>query len=144
MKGWERWLLRGGFFAAALTGVAYGALRYFWRVQGEFGGEPNPWEGALQHAHVVLSPCLVVALGAALRGHASGMLRKRVTRGRISGLALLGVASPMVFGGYALQIVTDGDVRRAAAWFHGVASVAFIAFYVAHWLKGLFSAGAQG
>jgi Mn2+/Fe2+ NRAMP family transporter len=144
MKEWERWLLRVGFFAAALTGVAYGALRYFGRVQGEFGWEPHRWEGFLQHAHVVLTPCLVLALGAGLRGHVSGMLRKHVTRGRMSGLVLLGVAAPMVFGGYALQVVTDGDVRRAVAWFHGVASGAFILFYVAHWLKGLFSAGDQG
>jgi hypothetical protein len=135
MKVWEKWGLHLGAALAGVTGVGYGYVRYFCGVQGEFGPEPHPWQGALQHLHVLSVPLLVFALGLAARGHAAGMLQHHVTRGRRTGLALLSLIVPMVFGGYAIQIVTQPSTRAALAWIHGVASLAFVVAYGAHWKK---------
>jgi hypothetical protein len=135
MKRWERWGLHLGAVTAGGTGLLYGALRYFGQTQGEFGPAPHPLQAPLQHLHVLLVPLLVFALGLAVRGHASGMLQHHVTRGRKSGLALLGLIVPMVFGGYAIQLAASSTAHSVWAWAHGLGSLAFAAAYTAHWLK---------
>ena len=135
MRIFERWSLRIGFILAGLTGVVYGWLRYLGGVQGEFGPEPSPWQPFWQHAHVLLAPLLLFALGIAVRGHVVGMLTHRVRRGRLSGLTLAGLAAPMVLGGYAVQVVTAAGVRAALGWIHAVVGALFVAVYLAHWAK---------
>jgi hypothetical protein len=135
VKRLERWGLRVGCLLAALTGVGNGALRYFGQRQGEFGLEPHPWQSPLQHAHVLLVPLLVFALGLAARGHVSGMLQHHVQRGRRSGLWLIAFSAPMVVTGYAVQVAVDAQLRLWLAWAHGISSALFVIVYVVHWLK---------
>lgn len=135
MRRLERWSLRIGCGLAVLTGVVYGWLRYLGAVKGEFGPEPSPWQPFWQHAHVLAAPVLLFALGVAVRGHVQAMLNRGVLRGRRTGLVLLGLAGPLVLGGYAIQVVTGAGLRNALGWTHAAAGVLFTALYALHWAK---------
>lgn len=135
MNRWERWALRVGMLLTGGSGLFYGAVHYFGARRGEFGPEPHPLQGPLQHVHVLLAPLLVFAIGMATRGHASGMLSHRVQLGRRSGLLLLALSAPMVLSGYGIQVAMAASLRTALAWAHGVTSLVFFAAYVLHWLK---------
>jgi hypothetical protein len=128
-------MLRVGFIAGGATGLAYGYLRYFGDVAGEFGPEPHAWQPLAQHAHVLAAPLLLFSLGVALRGHVLGMLRHGVTRGRRSGLALAALGAPMAFGGFAIQIATLSSLRSVLGWTHSAVSVLFVVLYALHWSK---------
>jgi hypothetical protein len=132
VKPLERWGLHLGWGLSVATGLAYGALRYFGKVQGEFGPAPHPWQGPAQHLHVMVVPVLVLALGMSIRGHAGGMLQHHVTRSRKSGVSMLGLLVPMIFAGYGLQVVTSDGARTALAWLHGGFAVSFVLAYAGH------------
>jgi hypothetical protein len=78
---------------------------------------------------------LLFALGIAVRGHVQGMLGRGVVRGRRTGLVLLGLAVPMVLGGYAIQVVTTVGVRNALGWIHAAVGALFTVLYAVHWAK---------
>ena len=75
MRLLERWSLHLGALLTGLSGLAYGWLRYYGRVPGEFGIEPHPLQGLVQHFHVLTAPLLLFALGMAVRGHFAMKLR---------------------------------------------------------------------
>lgn len=137
MSSLERWLLRLGALAGVATGLGLGLLRSFDTVEGEFGPEPSPHLPAWQHAHVLAVPLLVLALGAALAGHAKGALAHGLARGRRSGLGLGAVALPLVLGGPLIQVVTDASARAWVGWVHAVLGVLFGLAYLVHWAKRL-------
>jgi hypothetical protein len=128
----ERWSLRIGAFAAITTGVALGLVRYLGGREGEFGPEPSAALPFWQHAHVLVVPVLVFALGMAVAGHAK-LFKARFERGGRSGLLLGVFAAPVVLGGAAIQIFTDAQLRAWMGWLHAAFGALFAALYCAHW-----------
>ncbi len=139
MRVIERWSLHLGALLTGLSGLLYGWLRYYGRVQGEFGMEPHPLQGLVQHLHVLAAPLLLFALGMAVRGHLATKLRTGTREGRGTGLGLAFLILPMVAAGYLVQVATAPGWRLAYAWVHGVASLLFLLAYLVHgvraWLK---------
>ncbi|HJV90468.1 MAG TPA: hypothetical protein VJ623_09200 [Holophagaceae bacterium] len=135
MSRFERWALHLGAWLTGLSGLGYGWLRYFKVVPGEFGPEPHPMQGALQHAHVLAAPLLLFALGMMVRGHFAAKLRVRSREGRRTGWVLAALILPMVAAGYGVQVVTDPRWRTGLAWLHGVASSLFLLAYLGHGLR---------
>jgi hypothetical protein len=135
----ERWSLHLGALLTGLTGLVYGWLRYYGRVPGEFGIEPHPLQGLVQHLHVLAAPLLLFALGMTVRGHLASKLRTGIREGLHSGLGLGFLILPMVAAGYLVQVATAPTWRLAFAWVHGVASLLFLVVYLMHgiraWLK---------
>jgi hypothetical protein len=131
----ERLLLHLSALLTVGTGLLYGWLRYFGQRAGEFGPEPHPAQAWLQHAHILVSPVLLFALGMLIRGHVQPMLRRPAPVGRRSGLVAVLVLAPMVLSGYGVQVVTEPGWRVGLAWLHGVFSLLFLAGYAAHLAK---------
>ncbi|MBI4911750.1 MAG: hypothetical protein HY823_03345 [Acidobacteria bacterium] len=136
----ERLCLHLATLLTAATGLAYGWFRYFGLRPGDFGPEPHPLQGALQHLHLLLSPALVFLLGALLRSHVFPGWRSGKNAGRHSGAFLALGMAPMILSGYAIQAVTDPAWRAAFAWIHGVSSLLFVGAYLLHallaWARG--------
>ncbi len=142
MTALERWSLHLGAFLTALSGVAYGWLRYFGRAAGEFGLEPHPLQALAQHLHVLAAPVLLFALGMAVRGHLAAKLRVGAER-RNTGLGMGLLILPMVASGYLLQVAVAPGWRLAWAWVHGSASLLFLLTYLGHGLSA-WAEGAAG
>ena len=139
VRALERWALHLGTLATGLSGLGYGWLRYYGRVQGEFGIEPHPLQALVQHLHVLAAPLLLFALGLTVRGHLSSKLRAGAREGRRLGLSLALLIAPMVLAGYLVQVATSPAWRLGFAWVHGLASLLFLGAYLGHgfraWLK---------
>jgi len=139
MRVLERWSLHLGALLTGLSGLGYGWLRYYGRVPGEFGIEPHPLQGLVQHLHVLAAPLLLFALGMAVRGHLATKLRAGTREGRRTGLGLGFLILPMVAAGYLVQVATAPGWRLAFAWVHGVTSLLFLSAYLVHgiwaWLR---------
>ncbi len=132
MTALERACLHLSAFLVAATGMVYGGLRYFGQRMGEFGLEPHPLQGLLQHLHVLTAPALVFTLGMLLRGHVQPMLRRGPPVGKRTGLGSILTVAPMVLAGYGVQVAVDPAWRTALAWVHGLSSLAFLAAYLVH------------
>jgi len=132
MNALERWFLHLAALATAGSGVVDGWLRYFGQRVGEFGPEPHSLQAAAQHLHVLVAPLLVLALGVVLKAHLEPLVRGGRLRALGSGSLLLAGLLPMVFGGYALQVVIDPGWRSAWAWVHGLSGLVFLGAYLAH------------
>lgn len=132
MKGLERLSLHLSALLTGASGLLYGWLRYFGQRVGEFGPEPHPLQGLLQHLHVLAAPLLVFALGMVVRGHVLPRLRGAQPGGRATGLFLALVMTPMALSGYGIQVVTEPATRGVLAWVHGITSLLFLAAYGVH------------
>lgn len=137
MSPFERWTLRLGALLAVVTGVGLGVVRYLGGVEGEFGPEPSPHLPAWQHAHVLVVPVLVFAIGLAVAGHARGLFERKRRPGFRSGLAVFALAVPLVFGGALIQVVTAAGVRAWAGWIHAGVGGVFALAWLVHWGKRL-------
>jgi len=135
VRGLERWSLHLGTLLTGLSGLVYGWLRYYGRVPGEFGIEPHPLQGLVQHFHLLAAPLLLFALGMAVRGHLATKLRAGSREGRRTGLGLGFLIFPMVAAAYLVQVATAPGWRLAWAWVHGVASLLFLIAYLAHGVR---------
>jgi hypothetical protein len=114
-----------------------GLLRWFGQRVGEFGPEAHPWLGSAQHLHVLVAPVLVFCLGVMVRGHLWTKLRQG-SEGRRTGLGAALLIAPMVFSGYAIQVVTLPAWHTGLAWIHGISAGAFLLAYFGHLaLRGL-------
>lgn len=132
MSPLERWSLHLSAGFTALSGVIYGWMRYFGQRVGEFGLDPHPLQGLVQHLHVLGAPFLVFALGMLVRGHVLPRFRLGGRAGRATGLLLVLGLAPMILSGYGIQVVTGPAARLALAWVHGGSSLLFLAAYGAH------------
>lgn len=130
----ERWGLHLATAGVALTGLAFGALKYFGERAGEFGPEPHPWMPWAQHAHVLAGPLLVFAFGILFKAHVLPALRSHETR-RTSGLLLLAAITLLILSGYLLQIQAQATLRQAFAWLHAPLGALFLLAYLAHLLR---------
>lgn len=140
----ERWSLHLGTILTGLSGLGYGWLRYFGRVQGEFGIESHPLQSLVQHLHVLAAPFLLFALGMAVRGHVASKLRVGTREGRRTGLGLGLLILPMVAAGYLVQVATTPAWCLAFAWVHGGTSLLFLGGYLVHGLRVWLRPGTAG
>jgi hypothetical protein len=137
MTAGERWSLHLSASAMGGTGLLYGWLKYFHQRAGDFGPEPYPLQGLVQHAHVLGGPFLVFALGMMVRGHVLPALRAGTTRGRGLGLLLAAVLAPMILAGYGMQACVDPVWRAGLAWVHGPAALMFLVGYAIHVMRAV-------
>jgi hypothetical protein len=131
MNRLERWSLHLAALLTAGTGLLDGLLRWFGVRAGEFGPEPHPWLGLVQHLHILAAPILVFALGMMVRGHLWNRLQSG-GEGRRTGLGSALLIAPMVFSGLGIQVVTSPAWRTGFAWVHGISAGAFLLAYFAH------------
>jgi len=134
MTRWEVWLLHAGNVLVGATGLAYAWFRYFARPLDEFS-TVHPWQAPVQHAHVVVAPLLVFAIGMFWKAHATTGLRSGYPERRRTGLTLLTAATPMVLSGYLLQVAVEPVWRRAWIAVHVAASALWLAVSALHLLQ---------
>jgi len=122
--------------AVSGTGLAYAWMRYLVEPVDEWAVVNHPWQPALQHLHVVSAPLLVFAMGLIWSAHVVGKLKNGSTN-RVAGIVLTAFFLPMAASGYLLQVSVDPGPRKAWMWIHIVASLVWVAAFVAHQVKAM-------
>lgn len=130
----EAWLLHAAAVLVGGSGLVYAWMRYLLRPADEFAVVNHPLQPAMQHAHVVVAPLLVFALGLIWQRHVAAGLKSGKPERRRTGLWLLLALVPMVLPGYLLQVSVDPWWRSLWAQLHLWASVAWLLAYGAHQL----------
>lgn len=135
MKRWEVVLLQVSALVVAISGIAYGVMKY--ALTGTDPDSPlgHPWQPGTVKAHVLAAPFLVFALGVVARGHALFKWRSGETTGKRSGLVLLGFVAPLVLSGYAVQVLTGELARKGTGWGHTAVGAVFVLAYLIHLFK---------
>ena len=134
MSRLEAWLLHAAALLVGSTGLAYAWMRYLTKPGDEFAVVNHAWQPAMQHAHVVVAPLLVFALGMIWKQHVAAGMRGGKPERRRSGLVLLGALVPMVLPGYFLQVSVDPWWHSLWAQVHLWSSLAWLAAYAVHQL----------
>lgn len=142
MKPWEARLNVGALAATAVTGAAYGGLKYFVPARDPDSNMAVPWQPAVLKSHVLVAPLLVFGLGLLFRRHALKRLRIGMKRGRRTGVLLLAWSAPAVFSGYAVQALAGEEAARYVGWGHAALGVLFTAGWLIH-LRGRSERGAD-
>lgn len=114
------------------TGLVYGWMRYFAESDDPFSIANHPWQPDFQHAHIVLAPLSVFAVGWVWSHHVLLHWHAGTKRGRRTGIALALLFFPMVFSGYLLQTTVDDSWRNAWVWMHGITSGSWVALMLVH------------
>lgn len=125
------------FLTASNALVAGTGFVYAWMAWFAVSDDPDalvnhPLQPDVQHAHVLVAPLLVFALGLVWRTHVWSRVRAGHRERRSSGLALFALAAPMAASGYLLQTAGDPAWRTAWMWTHVATSVLWTLAFVAH------------
>jgi hypothetical protein len=120
MNRTSKLVFHGSNVAASVTGLAYAYFKWLAPLPPQdadgFGMPIHPLEPTWKTLHVLLAFLLVFGVGWIWHGHVQGQLRKwrsnpAGTRKRGSGLALVGLAAPMIISGYAFQVSVEESTR---------------------------------
>ena len=116
-----------------LTGSVYGSMKYFMKPASEFDVVNHSWQPHVLHAHVVTAPFLTMVIGSMLIHHAWVYFTTGMREGKYSGLAMAGLALPMIFSGYFIQVSMNDAWRLAWIILHIITSTLWTLNYVGHW-----------
>ncbi|MCY2960255.1 MAG: hypothetical protein NTY35_08815 [Planctomycetota bacterium] len=114
------------------TGFVYAWMAYFAVSEDPDALVNHPLQPDVQHAHVIVAPLLVFALGLVWSAHVWPRVRNGHRARRWTGLALFGLCAPMVASGYLLQTASSAGWRTIWVWIHVATSVLWTAAFVAH------------
>lgn len=130
----ERWLHHAVNLLVGLTGLVYLVMAWLLTPPDDWAVVNHPWQPHVQHAHVLVAPLLVFAVGLMWRTHV--LLRIKLQGGlrADSGALLLLLFVPMVGSGYALQVSAEESWRQGWAWVHVVTGGLWVAGYLVHLL----------
>lgn len=132
MKPFEKWSLWVTTALTGGTGLAYWYVRYFMEPTEPWSVINHPIQPWLLKAHIVVAPLLVFAVGLVTVGHIWRHFRTGVQWGRKSGLTAMLALAPMVFTGYAIQVITHQGWVTAMAWSHIGFGVLYLLGFVLH------------
>lgn len=120
---WQEQAVYWGIATLALTGLAWLALDWWVRIEGEFGPEHAPAQAWLLIAHGTMAYLFLIVAGAMIPVHVRAGLAMR--RNLISGLTLSTGLTFLVITALALYYLGAEVVRSWSS--------------IAHWLVGLFA-----
>jgi len=135
VKPWASLLNHLACAVVGLTGLAYGAMKYFMAGSDPDSRVGHPWQQPMLKIHVLTAPLMIFALGLVFSGHALARFRAGEDTGRASGAGLLALAAPLVLTGPLIQVLTGDAARRWTGWIHAGLGVVYILAYAAHLLK---------
>lgn len=132
MKRWEAWTNHIGWSLTALSGLAYGVLKYFVTSPDPDSRLSHPWQPSVLALHLLAAPVAVFSLGLLFRRHALARIAAGEREGRRSGVSMTRLAVPLALSGYLLQTLTGDAARRWTGWLHALAGLLFVVAYAAH------------
>jgi hypothetical protein len=131
----EAWFFHGANALVALTGIAWAITAYLVEPEDPYALVNHPLQPTFQHAHVVVAPLLVFALGLVWQRHAWARTRSGAKARRWSGLGLVALFVPMAMSGYALQVSVEEAWRAGWVAVHLATSGLWVAAALLHVLR---------
>lgn len=129
----DRVLTHSSTVVVAVSGFAYGWMKYFMVTDDPYAVVNHPWQPWMLDLHVLSAPVLVYALGFIAQGHIMAQLaRGRRRPGRATGLLAVSCVLPMIATGYLIQVFTHETARLVCVWGHVITGVVYTGGFLAH------------
>jgi hypothetical protein len=132
VKRWEAWWNHAALVAVALTGLAYGAFKYFVPGADPDSRIGHPMQPVLLKAHIVVAPFAVFGVGLLFRRHALARIVSGESNGRRTGTIMFWLFAPLTLTGYLVQVFVDPALLRGAGWSHAALGFCFLLGYAFH------------
>lgn len=132
MSRTDAWLFHISNGLVISTGLVYAWMAYFSQSDDPYAIVGHPWQPHVQHAHVLVSPLLVLVFGHFWTRHVSPHLQRDTRKRRSSGISMLLMALPMIFSGYGIQTVVEAQWRTIWVTVHLATSGLWICSYLIH------------
>jgi len=132
VKRWEAWWNHAALVAVSLSGLAYGAFKYFVPSSDPDSRIGHPWQPVLLKAHILVAPLAVFAIGLIFRRHALARIQNGEQNGRRSGALMFWLLLPLAATGYLVPVFVETKPVRAAGWSHAALGVFFLLGYAFH------------
>lgn len=130
---WATWVTT---VPMVVTGALYAWMAYALEPADPLDVVNHPWQPTVLHLHVLVAPAWLVVLGMLWSSHVVPKLQSQAKPRRRSGLAVLGLALPMLASGYLLQTAVDDGWRTNWRVVHVVVSAAWTGAFGGHvWLR---------
>lgn len=126
MSTFEKWSVWVTSVLVGLTGIGYFWTKYLVQPTDPFAVVNHPLQPWFLKAHILVSPLLLLAVGAILVHHIWNHFRQGVSKGRKSGIVTAIVFLPMVATGYLIQAVTAQGWLEAMAISHIVLGFVYL------------------
>jgi hypothetical protein len=120
-------------YLIVLTGIGYGVLKYFMKVDSQYGLLPNPNQKFFLYAHILVAPIFIFGIGCIWNSHIQVKRQLKQTPKKITGKSLFYLVFIMIASGYLIQ--TQVELKNIWIWVHIVISVIWIPLYLVHHFK---------
>jgi len=115
LEKWSVWITS---LLTLATGVGYFVTKYLFTTSDPFAVVNHPWQPFFLKAHILVSPLLLLALGAVAVDHVWKHFATGVRLSRRTALVTAISVLPMVLTGYLVQVLTGEGWVRAMAISH--------------------------
>jgi hypothetical protein len=132
----ERKFILGTVYASVLSGIFYGVLKFFFKVDGPFGQMANPWQSDLHHIHIIVSPFVLFSVGLLWKNHIWLRISTDFRKLRKTGISLTVLFFIMVLTGYFYQSSTSENSLFIWQWTHIISSCLWTILFVFHHVYG--------
>ena len=105
MTTFERWSVWTTTAVATVSGLGFAAIKYLITPDDPFTVINHPLEPWFLKAHVLSAPLMLFAIGMIMLKHVWVHIRNRTKAGKRVGWILFVGLAPMVFSGYAIQVL---------------------------------------
>jgi hypothetical protein len=137
MRSLPRWLrvaIYSSFGALWVSGLVISTLKHFFRVAGEFGSMPHPWQPKVLVVHGIVAVIAIYFFGWISAQHVGDAWRRGVSRA--SGTWLVVLIAALALSGFAAFFLVDESIRSVNGLMHEFAGLALAFPWFAHWLTG--------
>jgi len=126
MTRFERWTVWVSAVATGATGLGFMWAKYLVTPAEPWSVVNHPLEPWFLKTHIVFAPVFVFAVGLIVTRHILPHIRRKVDRGRRSGLAMVWMLLPMAASGYLIQVVTAPALVTGLVVMHIATGVVFL------------------
>lgn len=132
MKRWEAWWNHAALAAVSLTGIVYGAFKYFVPNPDPDSRAGHPLQAVFLKAHLLVAPFALIGVGLLLHRHALSRMRRGERQGRRTGGLILWLVVPVALSGVLIQVFAEPQAVRWTGWTHAALGALFVIGYALH------------
>lgn len=123
MKVFEKYWFLLTFLALLVTGIGFLYFRDFAPRPDAFSVISSPWQPWLIKFHILVAPIFVFWVGWISIAHTVNRLKRKMKRGRKTGLLNVGLLGVSILTGYFVQIITHEQMVQIVSNIHVYLSI---------------------
>jgi hypothetical protein len=93
----------------SIIGIVYFVLKYYFKIETDFGLRPHPSTSFWLHFHIISVPVLIFSVGSLYKSHIYPKLKTGKAKRKKSGVLIFSLFILMSLSGYLLQMAFESN-----------------------------------